>query len=483
MFYWFASLVWVGDNNLVGSLPSEIGNLLFMESLDVSQNSLTGHIPHELANDVSLDHIFMEENRFSGTIPDIFGNLPKLNWIVLAMNRLSGTIPDSFWNVNHTFEIPLFGNDLTGTVPDNLCAQVEVLTVDDSSWFIDEPKVSCDCCSEMNCHIWDESLSAVGGTVRPACPKPNIQKLKFFEDYWLVDEVTNLTLYDFAGFLDTFEVDICLSPTGCYKFFDEIESPFTSKFYYSASSKSLTEQETCDAVEICGQTFDQTHPKRIGLNHLTQIAIPNIRDFDDESPEHRALCWVLTEDQMYDEFSICDGTLLQRFVLAMFLISLEKNQISSDEFDERASKVTCEWNHVICDSNMKYVEVLDYSNFVLEGELFTQIGFLTRLQRIDFSKNKLFGSFPHEMFANLPSLETIDVRGNELSGELPLDLFNLANMIEIDISNNLFVGSLPGNVKYSQNLREYSDLCLFFHSHVLCSIRDSLLIAHYCGFV
>ena len=54
---------------------------------------------------------------------------------------------------------------------------------------------------------------------------------------------------------------------------------------YSESSKKLSNRDSCGAVDICGVSFNINHPKRKGLNHLTQLAIPDMSILDDpESP-------------------------------------------------------------------------------------------------------------------------------------------------------------------------------------------------------
>lgn len=38
------------DNNLIGEIPSEFGQLSSLEELDISLNNLSGEIPSELGN-------------------------------------------------------------------------------------------------------------------------------------------------------------------------------------------------------------------------------------------------------------------------------------------------------------------------------------------------------------------------------------------------------------------------------------------------
>lgn len=56
-------------NQLSGSIPSKIGNLYRLETLDLSQNRLSGHIPQSLSNMTFLSHLNLSHNKLTGRIP------------------------------------------------------------------------------------------------------------------------------------------------------------------------------------------------------------------------------------------------------------------------------------------------------------------------------------------------------------------------------------------------------------------------------
>ena len=66
------------DNKLVGSIPTELGNLDSFTYLDVTRNSLTGIIPTELGNLNSLVYLYIEENILEGTMPLQLWNIPDV---------------------------------------------------------------------------------------------------------------------------------------------------------------------------------------------------------------------------------------------------------------------------------------------------------------------------------------------------------------------------------------------------------------------
>ena len=121
------------NNSLSGSIPSELGNLTNLTTLDLSYNSkeelyphrrlsslynnlsgssgLSGSIPPELGNLTNLTTLDLQFNSLSGSIPSELGNLTKLKEWDLGLNRLSGVIPP--WVRNFPiYQYKLAGNPL-----------------------------------------------------------------------------------------------------------------------------------------------------------------------------------------------------------------------------------------------------------------------------------------------------------------------------------------------------------------------------------
>ena len=433
-------------NRFSGSIPSEVGNLALTETFFIHKHQLTGSLPHEISNWDSLEQVRFSNNLLSGHLPDIFDNFQELQWLALSMNDFTGPIPDSLWNLTHTEDLPIHGNKLTGTVPDDFCDIKDDVRVDNSPWFRDEPKVKCSCCSEENCYMWDISHPTVAGTVRPKCPEFNIQPIEFFEDYWLTDRISNETMHDFADFRVMTRKDICVSPTGCYALSDK-KSKVKSNFSYSAKIKRREARNECDAVDMCGTPITEHHPKRVGLNHLTQLVVEDFSLIDPNSDIYQAICWIVNDDALFDSYSVCDGTLLQRFVVALLFHK-------APDFQTILEKPTCDWPGITCDEKNKYVEHLHLNSSNLQGTIITEIGFLSRLKTIDLSNNAFSGSIDPIIFSHMPFLEYFNVSSNRFSGDLPKPLFSLEELRTIDVSDNKFVGHLPSDIVYSKELRK-----------------------------
>ena len=111
-------------NNLTGAIPSELGNLSNLETLIMGNNNLTGEIPSALGNLTNLARLLFNSNQLSGEIPAELGNLANLRELNLGWNRLSGNIPSELGNLSKLESLTLTVNRLSGCVPAALKGQL-----------------------------------------------------------------------------------------------------------------------------------------------------------------------------------------------------------------------------------------------------------------------------------------------------------------------------------------------------------------------
>jgi len=93
------TLLYLNNNQFSGTIPSEIGNLTALTVLQLYTNQLTGSIPTEIGNLVLLQNLQLHTNQFSGTIPTEIGNLVLLTYLNLQNNQFSGTLPSEIGNL------------------------------------------------------------------------------------------------------------------------------------------------------------------------------------------------------------------------------------------------------------------------------------------------------------------------------------------------------------------------------------------------
>ena len=112
--------LFLGDNQLAGEIPTELGSLTELEWAFLSQNQLTGEIPSELGSLVNLRLLSLRDNQLTGGIPAELGNLANLEQLRLYNNQLTGEIPAELGRLTNLTVLYLSGNQLTGCVPASL---------------------------------------------------------------------------------------------------------------------------------------------------------------------------------------------------------------------------------------------------------------------------------------------------------------------------------------------------------------------------
>ena len=110
----------VSGSNLNGVIPSSIGELSHLDSLNLSGNSLHGAIPLELGMLRRLNSLNLANNNLTESIPPELGNLGNLEALDLADNDLSGPIPPELGNLAYLEVLDLSNNDLSGPLSPEL---------------------------------------------------------------------------------------------------------------------------------------------------------------------------------------------------------------------------------------------------------------------------------------------------------------------------------------------------------------------------
>jgi Leucine-rich repeat (LRR) protein len=83
----------VNRNLLVGSIPSTIGLLSDLETLQLHNNAFVSTIPMDLYSNTLLKDLRLDGNLLTGTLSTMLGNLVNLDDLRLGGNPLTGTLP------------------------------------------------------------------------------------------------------------------------------------------------------------------------------------------------------------------------------------------------------------------------------------------------------------------------------------------------------------------------------------------------------
>ncbi|KAL2578011.1 hypothetical protein AAZV13_16G172500 [Glycine max] len=107
-------------NRLTGKIPEVIGLMQALAILDLSDNELIGPIPPILGNLSYTGKLYLHGNMLTGPIPPELGNMSRLSYLQLNDNQLVGQIPDELGKLEHLFELNLANNHLEGSIPLNI---------------------------------------------------------------------------------------------------------------------------------------------------------------------------------------------------------------------------------------------------------------------------------------------------------------------------------------------------------------------------
>ena len=107
----------LGQNNLAGPIPPEIGNLDSLRHLDLVFNPLTGEIPPEIGKLSGLKFLRLMDNLLTGSIPPEIGNLSNLEEVVLFRTHQSGPIPPEIGGLASLRHLGIGLVNLSGSIP------------------------------------------------------------------------------------------------------------------------------------------------------------------------------------------------------------------------------------------------------------------------------------------------------------------------------------------------------------------------------
>ena len=107
----------LGDNQLTGPILTALGSLpRTLQSLNLGGNQLTGSIPTALDSFTNLQSLSLYSNTLAGGIPIELGSLTDLRTLNLGGNQLTGTIPTALGSLTNLRSLNLGGNQLTGPI-------------------------------------------------------------------------------------------------------------------------------------------------------------------------------------------------------------------------------------------------------------------------------------------------------------------------------------------------------------------------------
>ncbi|XVE99732.1 hypothetical protein REPUB_Repub03eG0226200 [Reevesia pubescens] len=119
--------LYMGGNQITGSIPEGIGNLVNLNRWEVMKNFIVGEIPVSIGNIQNLEGLYLASNNVTGKIPSSIGNISRLSDLDLSRNKFEGAIPLSLSNCKYMQKLDLSLNKLNGSIPYKLFGGLESL--------------------------------------------------------------------------------------------------------------------------------------------------------------------------------------------------------------------------------------------------------------------------------------------------------------------------------------------------------------------
>jgi len=109
------------ENDLRGTFPTQIGELTSLEGLNLQKTKLSGSIPQQLANMTTLKSLSLAENELTGAFVQAnIGKLTKLEDLMLYHNKLTGNLPGDISKLKNMKSLSLRENKLSGPIPSSI---------------------------------------------------------------------------------------------------------------------------------------------------------------------------------------------------------------------------------------------------------------------------------------------------------------------------------------------------------------------------
>ena len=99
----------LAGNNLSGTLPAELSDLAYLETLNLQTNAITGSLPANVGNLQNLKTVNLQSNKFEGNLPNLSG-ISGLKKLSISGNLFKGTIPGHLNNFDNIEQIDLSNN-------------------------------------------------------------------------------------------------------------------------------------------------------------------------------------------------------------------------------------------------------------------------------------------------------------------------------------------------------------------------------------
>jgi Leucine-rich repeat (LRR) protein len=370
--------------NLLGTLPSDIGNLSSLIEFSLYTNALSGTIPSELGQLQALTFLDVDDNFLSGTVPVEMGQLTALRFLYLNNNQLTGPIPAEMGQLTVLRLLYLHFNLLTGSIPAEVGQLTDLLVL-----YIHDNQLTKSIPVEVGQLISLAYLTLYDNQLTGSIPVEVGKLTELMKLYLNTNQLT--------GPIPT-EIGQLIS----LEYLILNDNQLTRSIPVEVGNLTALVQLYLDRNQLTGPI-----PIMVGqLTSLKQL--------------------ILYGNQLTRSIPVEVGKLS-----ALELLYLYRNQLTS--------------SIPVVIGQLTALQRISIHSNQFTGTIPVEVGQLTALQRIAAYDNYLTGSIPIEV-GQLAALESLSLDGNHLTGSVPIEVRQLTALQNIFLNDNLLTGPIPVEV-------------------------------------
>ncbi|HEV7239799.1 MAG TPA: fibronectin type III domain-containing protein [Thermoanaerobaculia bacterium] len=381
------------QNNLDGTLPSDLRKLTALHNAQLWQNNLRGALPSQISELSQLEVFSAQNNHFSGTIPAAWGALKKLTELGLDGNELKGPLPVQLGDMSGLEQLLLAYNAITGTIPKELGNLTNLQSL------------------SMN-------VNFLGGTI----PKElgSLRKLA----------VLDLDNNDLTGAI----------PAELGNLSAIVDLDLANNALTGGIPAALGKLKTLDRLELSNNPLGGTISKELG--DLPAIRYLTLADAQLTGAIPTQIWDLETLEELQLGGNALTGT------IPADVANLKNLQVLGLYGNDLDGTIQ------IAIANIAPLRSLELGGNAFTGGIPPDLAKLTNLTWMDLSGNALTGAIPYQL-GSLTNLEFLSVYDNQLSGAIPAELGQLTKLTDLSIGANRLSGTIPDALRNLTALDEF----------------------------
>nr|KYP61703.1 putative LRR receptor-like serine/threonine-protein kinase At3g47570 family [Cajanus cajan] len=399
------------NNSFYDVIPPELGRLVQLQKLILVNNSLVEEIPTNLTSCTLLEGLFLSGNNLFGKIPIDIGSLRKLQQIFITSSNLTGPIPPSIGNLSSLIDLNVGSNNLEGNIPQEICRlkNLKIISVGINKLTGKLPS----CIYIMSSlTIISVDMNHLSGSLPPN----------------MFHTLPNLQTLFIGGNQMSGPIPTSITNASMLQRFDNTENHFVGQVPNLGKLKDL---------KLLGLAQNNLGWSECPQNHIS-ISI-STNNFGGHLPDSLGnmstkLNYIYAgENYISGKIPVALGNLIN-----LVLLTLENNQF------EGTIPTTFE--------KFQKMQVLELIGNKLSGEIPDFLGNFSQLFHLGLGHNIFAGNIPPSI-GNCPKLQYLDLSHNNLRGTIPLEVFSLSSITNLlDLSQNSLSGSIPEEVGMLTNI-------------------------------